>query len=252
MLDPIIDDQVIEEPDVSHLVTEDDEPVDSIFSERQMKLICDCLETSYKPGVPFISLANVGLFHLVEEPPVVPDVLLSLEVVFPTTDIHAKKNRSYFVWRYGKPPDLVVEIVSNREGGEDTRKVEHYQRLHVSYYLICDPDGHLSKRPLRLFELKGTRYVEFADPMSPLESLGLKPIWWDGEYGKYPARYLRFTDLEGNLLLTGQELAAQTRLEADRAKAEADRAKVEAEEAIARATRLAEQLRQAGLDPEKA
>ncbi|MCA9794602.1 MAG: Uma2 family endonuclease, partial [Candidatus Eremiobacteraeota bacterium] len=127
------------------------------------------------------------------------------------------------------------------------------------------PDGHLSKRPLRLFELKGARYVEFADPMSPLESLGLKPVWWDGEYAQYPARYLRFTDLEGNLLLTGQELAAQTRLEADQAraeahqakaeadqaKAEADQAKAEAEEAIARAARLAEQLRQAGLDPEQ-
>jgi light-regulated signal transduction histidine kinase (bacteriophytochrome) len=29
-----------------------------------------------------------------------------------------KETHSYFVWLYGKPPDLVVEVVSNKKGGE--------------------------------------------------------------------------------------------------------------------------------------
>ena len=47
----------------------------------------------------------------------VPDVMLSLDVSI-ADDLQEKKNRSYFVWRFGKPPEVVIEIVSNREGEE--------------------------------------------------------------------------------------------------------------------------------------
>ena len=33
-------------------------------------------------------------------------------------DLWPKSLRSYFVWDYGKVPDVVIEVVSNREGGE--------------------------------------------------------------------------------------------------------------------------------------
>ncbi len=100
------------EPDLSHLVTEDDTPVDSVYSEKQMRLLTSSLYASWKPGRDFLALANVGLFARPENPALVPDVMLSLDVTLPE-DIFEKGNRCYMVWRYGKPPDLVIEVVSN-------------------------------------------------------------------------------------------------------------------------------------------
>lgn len=63
--------QVIDEPwkvtppDISHIITEDEAPVDNIFSERQMGLLTDALYASWQePGIEgaFVVLANVGLF----------------------------------------------------------------------------------------------------------------------------------------------------------------------------------------------
>ncbi len=222
------------EPDVSQLVTEDDEPLD-IYSGYQQRLLSDCLETSYAPGVPFINVINVGLFFNPDEPPLVPDLMLSLNVTFPA-DIWEKRNRSYFVWRYGKPPDLVVEVVSNKEGGEDRQKLEIYERIKVPYYVIYDPVAHLGKKVLRLFELKGGRYVEWLDPTAPLEQLGgLRLTLWDGTYSQMEGRWLRWRDAEGKLLATGVE-----RMEQERERAEQERE---------RAERLAQKLRELGVDP---
>ena len=115
-------------PIVDHLVTEDDTPVDNFFSEKQMRLLTEPLHTSWNgPGQQrsFVAAANVGLFFAVHEPPLVPDMLLSTDVHLPA-DVHPKAHRSYFVWNYGKVPDVVVEVVSNREGGEDSGKLAAY------------------------------------------------------------------------------------------------------------------------------
>ncbi len=111
---------VIPRPDISHLVTEDDTPVDNLFSEKQMRLLADSLYNGWvgpSDGRPFAVMANVGLYYALRTPALVPDLLLSLGVTAPD-DPAPKENRSYFVWEYGKAPDLVVEIVSNRKGNE--------------------------------------------------------------------------------------------------------------------------------------
>ena len=251
------------EPDVSHLITEDDTPLDNIFSERQQKLFGDVLHTSYEPGVPFICLANVGLFPLVENTTLVPDCMLSLDVEFPE-DIWEKGSRSYMVWRYGKLPELVIEIVSNKEGGEDTTKFETYERIRIAYYAIFDPDQHLGKRKLRVYELRGSRYVEVLDPFAPLEQLGLSFVFWDGEYQKCRNQWLRWKDLSGKLLPTGAELAEAATAKASEAEAKASEAEAKASEAEtkaseaeakandaeSRAAKLAAKLREMGLDPD--
>ena len=87
---------------VENLVTEDDVPVDNVFSEKQQRLLTEPLFSSWSgPGEqrPFVAMANVGLFYALRRPPLVPDVLLSLGVKMPA-DIHLKHNRSYFVWEY--------------------------------------------------------------------------------------------------------------------------------------------------------
>ncbi len=39
-------------------------------------------------------------------------------------ELAGKKHRSYFMWEFGKPPEVVIEIVSNREGEELERKLK--------------------------------------------------------------------------------------------------------------------------------
>ena len=128
-------------PQVDHLVTEDDTPVDNIYFEEQQRLLTESLYASWQ-GQRFLALANVGLFYSITEPPLVPDVLLSLDVQAPD-DLWKKSHRSYFVWVYGKPPDVVIEVVSNRKSGEADSKLRGYARLGIAYYAIADPlDEH--------------------------------------------------------------------------------------------------------------
>jgi Uma2 family endonuclease len=88
--------------------------------------------------VPFIAMANVALYFALNAPALVPDVLLSTNVELPVDPL-LKDHRSYFTWLYGKSPDVVIEIVSNREGGELDRKLRGYAAHGVPYYVVFDP-----------------------------------------------------------------------------------------------------------------
>ena len=101
--------------------------MDNVYSEKQQRLLTEPLHSSWRGRrvAPFVAMANVGLFDDVNRPPLVPDMLLSMDVELPA-DLDAKNHRCYFGWEYGKPPDVVVEIVSNREGGEGTTKLGAY------------------------------------------------------------------------------------------------------------------------------
>src|SRR5947209_7479452 len=140
-------------PKIDSVVIDDGAPVDNIFSEKQMRLLTEPLYSSWggpEPGHQFLALADVGLFYTDTDPPLVPDVILSLDIS-QSGDLALKENRSYFVWRRGKVPDVVIEIVSNREGGEETDKLRAYARLNIPYYVIFDPFNMLGGGVLRVF-----------------------------------------------------------------------------------------------------
>jgi hypothetical protein len=63
-------------PDLSHLITEDDKPLDNRYSERQFTLLSLPLFDSWDEGKPFEALTNVGLFYKPSNDAVlVPDFL---------------------------------------------------------------------------------------------------------------------------------------------------------------------------------
>lgn len=258
-------------PDLSGVVTEDDEPVDNVFSEKQQRLLTEPLYTSWPgpgPGRPFVALANVGLFHTVGEPPLVPDMMLSLDVAAPD-ELWTKAHRSYFIWIYGKPPDVVVEVVSNDEGGEGDRKLALYARIGIPNYVIHDPERHLSDDVLRVYRLDGGAYRLAAD--GRLTRVGLQVGLWRGVYENVDETWLRWSDAAGRLLLTGAEraaeaeaqameaeaqaaeaeaLAAEAKVHAAEAEAHATEAETRAAEAEARVAGLAARLRALGVDPD--
>jgi Uma2 family endonuclease len=223
------------EPDYESFITEDAKPVDSWYCERQHRLLTDVLHASWKgahPDRPRCVATDVGLFYAVNEPAIVPDVMVSLDVA-PPTDWVKKKNRSYFVWLMGKSPEMTIEVVSNAQGGELTTKMEIYARIGVIYYVVWDPMQFLSKTPLQCFALNQGDYSP-CEPWFPKLDLGV--VAKEGEFDGLPGPWLRWCDKQGELLPTGVEQALVE--------------KQRAEIAEHRAAILAEKLRAAGIDPD--
>jgi len=227
-------------PDIRDLEIEDDTPVDNLITEKQQRLLTEPLYSqSSVLDCPFLVAANVGVFYAVRQPPIVPDVFLSLDVEVPK-NWREKKNRTYLVWEFGKPPNVTIEIVSNKEGNELGSKLRDYSRIGVAYYVVFDPLEQLGDTLLRMFELRGNRYQEMTETW--LEQVGIGLTLWDGVFEGKHDRWLRWSTREG-VVPTGAEQAEQERQRAEQERQRAERAE-------ARATRLEEQLRTMGIDPD--
>ena len=227
-------------PDMSHIVTEDDEPVDNVFSAKQQRLLVEPLYTAWQKERVFLADANVGVFQGLHLSPLVPDMFLSLDVRVGDEDWWLKENRSYFIWVHGKQPDVVVEVVSNEKGGELDRKMQGYARMGIPYYVVYDPEPtSIQPKPLVVYELVVGEYLPRPDYQ--LAKIGLSLCLWDGIFEDGQAVWLRWADAEGNLFPTGSELAERERKRANQAEALAEQERERAE-------RLAAKLRELGIE----
>ena len=206
-------------------------------------------------------------------------------------DLEPKRNRSYFIWEFGKAPEAVIEIVSNKEGDEATDKMLKYAQIGILYYAIYDPGQKVQAETLRVFVLRDKSYVPCPAEWLPVLNLGL--TLWHGQFENTEDVWLRWCDREGNVIPTGAERAevayqraelerqraeqANQRAELERQRAEQERQQAElerqraeqanqraeqerqhaelerqrAEQADQRAERLAAQLRELGVEPDE-
>jgi len=244
--------------EMAQLVTEDDKPVDNIFSEKQQRLLTEPLYAapSFPGGErPFVAMANVGLFYGMRIPPVVPDMLLSLDVQLPE-EVWSKHHRAYFTWMYNKPPEVAIEVVSNTEGEELGSKRELYAQIGIWFYVVFDPNQALKQGVLRVFELQRGSYAERDSTWFP--ELGLGLAVWHGSYEGLDHQTVRSGDDVTDGEQQGAERAEQEReraeQERERAEQERERAEQErerAEQERERAERMAAQLRALGIEPEE-
>ncbi|MBD2412313.1 hypothetical protein FACHB389_24980 [Nostoc calcicola FACHB-389] len=225
-------------PDANQLVTEDDTPVDNFALEKQQRLLVSSLYSSLQQT--FLAEANVGIYYTDLQPPIVPDVFLSLDVQVPE-NWWEKQNRCYMVWRFGKPPEVVLEIVSNKEGDELGKKLQIYEHMRASYYIVYDPNQQLGEKLLRVYELRGRRYFESEETW--LEQVGLGVTLWEGEFEGRQDNWLRWCYQDKTVLPTGDERASQ----AEQRASEAEQRVSQSEQ---RAQILAERLRAMGIDPD--
>lgn len=254
--------------DISHLVLEDDKPVDNFQSAQQQRFLVQTLYDSQALPVPFMAEANVGLFYQLKEDPIVPDVLLSLGVQR-GDDYSQRENRSYFVWELGKLPELCLEIVSNQEGdevglsrkskrkGKTSTKKDRYGEIGVRYYVVFDPleqiqaDMGYATAKVWTYSPDRSGYSEtLAQSINELgqyiwlDTIGVGLTLWRGEFEEHVTRvWLRWCDVDGNVILTGAERAKLSDRRADSADRRADSAE-------AKAQRLADCLRELGLNPD--
>ncbi|MEB3339949.1 Uma2 family endonuclease [Okeania sp.] len=223
------------EPDISDLTIEDDTPVDNFQSEKQQRLLTNCLYDSWS-GVDgnsqFLAGANVGVFYSTEKPALVPDVFLSLDVTIPD-DWEHKKDRSYYTWKFGKAPDVVVEIVSNKVGNELGSKLKNYARMGAWYYVVFDPLKMLGDSLLEVYELRASGYQKMTETWLEKVQLGL--TLWSGKFEGKEDVWLRWCDAEGNVIPTGAERAEQEKQEKESALQRAEQEKQEKESALQRA-----------------
>ncbi len=288
LIDTVDTEAPIAELDISHLVIEDDTPVDNFQSEEQQRLLVEPLYSNKVLPAPFLAAANVGLFYQLKGDPIVPDMMLSLGVQR-SVDLTLKQNRSYFTWEFGKVPEVCIEIVSNREGdeltlskksqqkGKTSSKKEIYARIGIPYYVVFDPlqqiqgQNEMQESLLRVWTISAVGYTELTSDVGMvavgesvwLERVGLGLTLWEGQFEEEVTRlWLRWCDREGQVIPTGaegREIERQGReaerqgREAERQGREAERQRAEAERQRAeaerqRADQLAERLRALGID----
>jgi Uma2 family endonuclease len=235
---PGLDPEVI--PDLSTLVTQDDTPVDNIYVEKQQRLLTEPLYSSWPgpgEGQPFLALANVGWFYGYRQPPLVPDMMLSLGVTT-AAELRKKEGHSYYQWVMNKSPEVVIEIVSDRTGGEEGHQMNTYARWAALFYVIYDPEEQLKHGVLRAFVLQRGKYEPVDWKWFPEVGLGL--TFWDGTFEGKQETWLRWCDRDGQVIPTGAERADEERRRADEERRRADE----------KIKRLEAQLRALGAEPE--
>ncbi|NEP11239.1 MAG: Uma2 family endonuclease [Symploca sp. SIO1A3] len=178
-----------------------------------------------------MAAANVGLFYKLKGDPIVPDVLLSLGVKR-AADYSQRQNRSYFVWEFGKVPEVCIEIVSNQEGdelllskqsqrkGKTQTKLDIYAQMGINYYAVFDPFQKIQGKEgmngalLRVWMISPAGYQELtlnqkiisAGESVWLEGVGMGLMLWEGEFEEDVRRlWLRWCDKEGKPIPTGAE-----------------------------------------------
>jgi hypothetical protein len=159
--------------------------------------------------------------------------------------------KSYTPNLEGETPSIVMEFLSDTEGGEYSVKRSYppgkwffyEQVLKAPTYVIFEPETGL----LEVYRLQEQRYdLELPDPEGRhwFGEMGLFLGVWRGEKEGRTGYWLRWWDEGGNLLLWGVE-----RLEQERQQVEQERQRAEQERQ--RADRLAAYLRSQGINPDE-
>jgi Uma2 family endonuclease len=153
---------------------------------------------------------------------------------------------SYVFWQEGRAPTVMVELLSENtqeedqgltpRGQETPTKWEVYETiLRVPYYVVFDGAGD---NTLRFFQLQGESYKELSEPKLWIEGLQIGLGLWQGtsSFANVERLWLRWYDAQGNWIPTNAERAKQEK-----------ELRLMAEQ---RAERLAQLLRDQGIDPD--
>ncbi|MEB3336550.1 MAG: Uma2 family endonuclease [Leptolyngbyaceae bacterium] len=226
-----------------------DDPVENLQQPTLAAALTDALGAAGRIHPQMLIGSNFALVATVNQKIVVkaPDWLY-VPQVYPIAE--GRIRRSYTPHLEGAPVAVVMEFLSEEEGGELSvrstppyGKLYFYERiLRVPTYVTYDPyDSNLEVR-----RLENGRYVlQAADAQGRvwIPELELFLGAWLGERLQQTMNWLRWWDQAGNLLLWSAEQAEQERqrAEQERQRAEQERQRAEA---------LAAKLRELGVDPD--
>lgn len=206
----------------------DDEPVDNINQPSLAAALTESLEIAGKLPANALTTTNYGICATVNQKIVVkaPDWAYVPSILVPREEV----KRSYTPQLQGDIPVIVMEFLSDTEGGEYSIKPTYppgkwffyEQVLEVPNYVIFEPDVG----ELEVYQLDDQRRYQLQSPDANnrywIAQMGLFLGVWQGTRENRTGYWLRWWDENGQLLLWGSE----------------------------RAERLAAQLRAAGIEPD--
>jgi Uma2 family endonuclease len=228
----MLDLDITQLPTSDELPCSDETPVDNEDQNWLPNLLLFVLEYLWKDRQDWFFAVDMGVYHttgLDPRVPVVPDGFLSLGV---ERRKGGRSRSSYVTWEEnGVPPILALEMVSQTPGGEYGSKMKIYAQLGVLYYVIYNPnfwrrDRHL---PFEVYKLVGKDYqLQSGEPFwMPEIGLGLGRCTLPTD--PIDREALGWFDQQGQRYLTPSELAEREQQ---------------------RAERLADKLRELGVDPD--
>ncbi|MCC3443289.1 MAG: Uma2 family endonuclease [Microcoleus sp. PH2017_40_RAT_O_B] len=182
--------------------------------------------------------------------------------------LNGQVRRSYVLWKEYVAPLIAIEFVSGNGSEERDRTPPpdpdreeqpeqkpgkfwvYEQAIRIPFYGIYE----VKKAAVEMYHLEDNRYQRLSPNdrgRYPIPQLGVELGIWQGEYDEMNLPWLRWWDSEGNLLLIGEERAQQESLRAQQESLRAQQESLRADEERLRADRLAEKLRQMGINPDE-
>ncbi|BAZ87927.1 Uma2 family endonuclease [Dolichospermum compactum] len=225
-------------PDHTQLPESNGTFVKNFQAHPQSILLTDSIKPvlqKHHPDGQYIIGQNSAIYWRITEPPEIgalaPDWFY-IPNVPPLLD--GKIRRSYVRWLEYISPLVALEFVSGN-GSEERDKTPwkgkfwiYEQVIKPAFYGIYEAN----KASIEVYELVGGQYQLLpANERGhyPIAPMGVELGLWQGEYQNAELPWLRWWDLQGNLLLSGDERAEQE---------------------TQRANRLTAQLRALGIEPE--
>ncbi|NCQ84737.1 MAG: Uma2 family endonuclease [Microcystis aeruginosa W13-18] len=212
----------------------DEPPLESDLHLQQITILIGCLERLWQERNNYYASGNLTIYYNEEQLKkrdfCGPDFFVVLD-----TEKHSRK--SWVVWgEQGKYPNVIVEILSPSTANIDRNKKKNlYQNtFRTPNYFWFDPES---------LELQGFRLIAGQYQAIPANENG---YLWSEQLELYLGifeRKLRYFTPTGELVLT----AAEAELQERQAK---EQAILEKEQAILERERLAQKLRELGIDPE--
>ena len=168
---------------------------------------------------------NMGIYQDSEQPAIVPDALLSLDI---ERFCQEELRPNYLLWDENIIPSFVLELLSATYHHKYTGKGEKYQKLGILYYVVYSSRRRYTPR-FEVYKLVNGCYE--LQPGNPvwMPEIGLGIGCERGNYSGVTREWLYWYDADGKRYLTPEE---------------------QVKESAQRADRLAERLRELGIDPD--
>jgi Uma2 family endonuclease len=212
----------------------DEPPLESDLHLQQITILIGCLERLWQERNNYYASGNLTIYYNEEQLKkrdfCGPDFFVVL-------DTEKRPRKSWVVWgEQGKYPNVIVEILSDSTANIDRtkKKILYQNTFRTPNYFWFDPES---------LELQGFRLIAGQYQAIPDNENG---YLWSEQLELYLGifeRKLRYFTPTGELVLT----AAEAELQEREAK---EQAILEKEQAILEKERLAQKLRELGIDPE--
>ncbi len=230
------------------IVAEDGIPLETAWHRKCINLLIEVIEWARRGRTDFYVGGNQFIYY--DEKGARNRNFRGPDFFYVEEVAHDPPRECWVVWlEGGRYPDVLIELSSESTRDLDlTERKDVYERTFRTYeYFVYDPDS----RQVSGWRLSGQRY----EPIQPnargrvwSHKLGAWVGTWSGKYQGQEGVWLRFFDMEGNLLPTGEEAqaaakeAAQERAEAEAAAKQAERQRAEAAERRAEAEAAAKEV----------